>query len=47
VHAIVFSDTVPRTNYDNHQLSPSNAYLSLEEMPTPIYENETSLNASA
>ena len=42
VHVIMYiSDTVPRNNYDNNGPSPSHSYLSLEEMPTPIYELAT------
>ena len=42
VHIIMcISDTVPRNNYDNNGPSPSHSYLSLVEMPTPIYELAT------
>ena len=42
VHVIMYiSDTVPGNNYGNNGPSPSHSYLSLEEMPAPIYELAT------
>ena len=34
------SVSVPRNNDDNDELTDNNSYMSLEAVPTPLYENQ-------